>query len=338
MKSFFASFLVIIGTIIGAGFASGREILNFFNIYEKKGFISICISSAIFGLAIILVSFVVKKYKIKDYKELISKNKILTFVLPIFSFTCFSIMISGVGAFFEEYLNINFWLGSGIATSICYTIFLHDFKGIEVINIFLVPIILIGIFILGFYNYEKIGITLELKSFYISSSFTGNFVVSAILYASYNLLILVPILVNFEKYNLSNKKILLIGVLTFITLGILIFLIYRVNNKFYPNIMAYELPNMKIASLISKKMQIFYGIVVLCAIFTTAISAGFSFLKMKHKENYEKNAFIMCVVAFLCAKLGFSNMINICFPLFGYLGIFQIILILIKLKNGVGSK
>ncbi len=38
MKNFWACLAVIIGTIIGAGFASGREILNFFNIYEEKDY------------------------------------------------------------------------------------------------------------------------------------------------------------------------------------------------------------------------------------------------------------------------------------------------------------
>ena len=95
-------------------------------------------------------------------------------------------------------------------------------------------------------------------------------------------------------------------------------LIYNVNNLFYPEITKVELPNMLIASMISNKFKIAYGLVMLIAIFTTAFSCGFSFLEMHKKENYEKNALIICILAFICAKFGFSNMINVCFPLFGY--------------------
>ena len=102
--------------------------------------------------------------------------------------------------------------------------------------------------------------------------------------------------------------------------------------------MAYEIPNMLIASFISKKMSFFYGIVILAAIFTTAFSSGFSFLKMRSEKNYEKNARVMCIAGFLCARIGFSNLINICFPIFGYIGIYQIILILMKMKDGEGGK
>lgn len=337
MKNFGSCLAVIIGTIIGAGFASGREILDFFNIYEDKGIISICISSLFFGFVIIFTSLVIKKYNIREYKDLINRNKILNFVLQVFSFICFSIMISGVGAFFEEYLNMNFWSGTAIAASVCYLIFLYNFKGIEVISSFLVPIIVVGIIRIGIYDYSGIELVNDFSNI-TNKNYTGNFIVSAILYASYNSLILVPVLLNFAEHKLNNTKIFNMGIITFIILGILMFLIYKVNNIFYPNIMAYELPNMKIASFISKRMQVIYGFVILSAIFTTAFSSGFSFLKMKSYKNYEKNALLLCISGFLCARIGFSNLINICFPVFGYLGIFQIILILLKFKNGECNK
>ena len=66
------------------------------------------------------------------------------------------------------------------------------------------------------------------------------------------------------------------------------------------------------------------------AIFTTAFSCGFSFLNMRNRKNYERNALLICIVAFLCSGIGFSNMINICFPVFGYLGIFQILFLIYR--------
>lgn len=338
MKTFFACLSVIIGTVIGAGFASGREILNFFNIYEENGIISILISSIIFGIVVVVTSLAVRKTNSMEYKKLINDNSFLFVILQIFSFICFAIMISGVGAFFEEHLGINFWLGTAITASICYIMFLNNFKGIEIVSCILVPLIIIGIFMIGINKYQNIEILQLPPVINEPLNYTGNFIVSAILYASYNSLILVPILVNFEEYKLSGLKILGLGIATTFVLGILMILIYNVNNVFYPNIMAYEIPNMVIASLISRKMKFFYGIVILSAIFTTAFSSGFSFLKMRDKRNYEKNALVMCIAGFLCAGIGFSNLINICFPIFGYIGIYQIILILMKMKDGVCGK
>lgn len=153
------------------------------------------------------------------------------------------------------------------------------------------------------------------------------------LYASYNSLLFVPMLINLKKYNLNKIKIFILSLLTMIVLGSLMFVIYKTNNYFYPEIMSVEMPNMMIAAMLSTKMKVAYGIVIIVAIFTTAFSSGFNFLQMCSNKNYEKNALLLCVVAFLCSKIGFSTMINIFFPLFGYLGFFQIFLIIKCLKS-----
>ena len=326
MKDIFSCIAVIIGTIIGAGFASGKEIINFFNEYGSNGLIGIIIASIIFGFVTFLTILTVKKRDITKYNFLVN-NKFMTFVLQMFSLVCFCIMISAVGAFFEEQLNINFWIGTGLASSISYIMFLNKFNGIEKFSLLLVPLILVGILILGFSNYDGIEIKNNMD---IVVKENSNFILSGILYASYNSLILVPILINFRKYSLNKEKIFLIGVATLVILASLMLIIYNINNLFYPEITNVELPNMLIASLLSKEFKIIYGLVLLSAIFTTAFSSGFSFLEMRKKENYEKNALFICIIAFLCAKFGFSNLMRICYPIFGYFGIFQIILIIKK--------
>lgn len=316
MKNIFVCLAVIIGTIIGAGFASGKEIITFFNLYGNNGLIGIIIASVLFGFITIITINTINKRNITEYKTLVNNNKIMPIILELFSLVCFCIMISGVGIFFEEQLNINFWLGASIAASISYAMFLNKFNGLEVFSMLLVPFIIVGILFLGFLNYEEIEIAQNISA---PISKNGNFFVSGILYASYNSLILVPILINFRKYKLKDNKIFLIGLLTTLILGILMIVIYKTNNMFYSDTVLQELPNMYLASLLGSKFKIAYGLVMLLAIFTTAFSSGFNFLKMRKEENYEKNALGICILALACSRIGFSNLINFCFPLFGYL-------------------
>ena len=60
---------VIIGTLIGAGFASGQEIYTFFFSYGIKGILGIVISSTIIGLTIYKTFKIIEKNNIKNYKE-----------------------------------------------------------------------------------------------------------------------------------------------------------------------------------------------------------------------------------------------------------------------------
>ena len=63
---------VIIGTLIGAGFASGQEIYLFFFSYGIIGIIGILISSIIIGFAIWKTFCIIHKYNINNYKEFLN--------------------------------------------------------------------------------------------------------------------------------------------------------------------------------------------------------------------------------------------------------------------------
>ena len=52
MQNILKAVCVIIGTIIGAGFASGKEIYVFFNNYGIKGIAGIAIASVLTGIVI----------------------------------------------------------------------------------------------------------------------------------------------------------------------------------------------------------------------------------------------------------------------------------------------
>ena len=63
MKNVLKVVFVIIGTLIGAGFASGQEVYLFFFSYGMKGLIGILISSIIIGVVIYSTFNILNKYK-----------------------------------------------------------------------------------------------------------------------------------------------------------------------------------------------------------------------------------------------------------------------------------
>ena len=55
MKNVLKCTMIIVGTLIGAGFASGQEIATFFNRFLDNGLYGILISSLLFGVIIYFV-------------------------------------------------------------------------------------------------------------------------------------------------------------------------------------------------------------------------------------------------------------------------------------------
>ena len=67
MKNIFKVVFVIIGTLIGAGFASGQEIYLFFFSYGIKGLNGIIVSSILMGITIYKTFNIVDKFNVKNY-------------------------------------------------------------------------------------------------------------------------------------------------------------------------------------------------------------------------------------------------------------------------------
>lgn len=117
MKDILKIVFVIIGTLIGAGFASGQEMYVFFFAFGMKGFIGILISSILMGLVIYKVLKIINDHEIKNYKELLEVlipgennnkiKKIINCLVNLFILITFFIMIAGFGAYFEQEFEIS---------------------------------------------------------------------------------------------------------------------------------------------------------------------------------------------------------------------------------------
>ena len=84
------------------------------------------------------------------------------------------------------------------------------------------------------------------------------------------------------------------------------------------------------AGLFGKVYKYLYGIILLGAIITTEISAGFGLLNnvAKNREKYNLYNKMICATSILICLFGFSNLVNNIYPVFGVLGLIQIFFIL----------
>ena len=153
---------VIIGTLIGAGFASGQEIYTFFFSYGINGILGIVISSLIIGFTIYKTFKIVEKNNIKNYKDFLNffiKNEkikeLINSVINIFILVSFYIMIAGFGAYLEQEINLNSFIGSSILAILCVILFRTNINGIVKINEILIPILIVVVLVIRNSKFEK---------------------------------------------------------------------------------------------------------------------------------------------------------------------------------------
>lgn len=342
MKNVLKVVFVIIGTLIGAGFASGQEVYLFFFSYGMKGLIGILISSIIIGVVIYSTFNILNKYKINTYKDflniLIPKNTklkiIANFIINIFILITFFIMIAGFGAYFEQEIGINRLVGSLILAIITFIVFMTSIKGVVKVNELIVPILIGFIFIIGIISIKDIHI-LNLENYVIRTNYT-NFALSAVLYSSYNSILLIPVLITLNNYVKNKKQIFYISFISAIVTILLSVIIFLLLVRVDVDISKLEMPVVYVVSNMFKMLRYIYGVIILGSIFTTAISLGVSFLQntAKNKKGYTQIAIIMCITSVIISKFGFSNLVSLLYPIFGYLGLIQILrLCVIKISK-----
>ena len=307
----------------------GKEIYLFFGIYGINGIIGIIIAQVLVGLIIYKTITMVQKQDIKNYSQLIQKintnnkiNEVIKIIINTFLLISFYVMVAGFSAYFAQELGIPNIIGTTIIIILCYIVFMGNIESLIKVNTILVPILIIFIILLSVKN---INVYNNINGKMIETSM-AKCIYSAIIYSSYNSITLIPIIVTLKKHIKSKTQLIKISIICTILLIILAISVYGIILKVDININQVELPTVYVAGQSGSIYKYLYGLTIILAIFTSAISAGYSILEnyVQKPKKYKKMAIAICVSAIFVSKIGFSNLVNLLYPVFGLIGTVQI--------------
>lgn len=336
---------VFIGTIVGAGLASGEEITLFFTRYGYKSFIGIilCLIIYIFmGFNVIHISI---KYNLKSYNEYVKKvspgflGQVIDIVTCFFWICSASIILAGSGALISQYFHISSWFGTVLMCCMSLFVLLKNTKGLIEINSFIVPCLLIiitTIFIL-FINLSKEIVNVS----YIKAipKTNNNWLISCLLYGGFNTLSCSGVLVPLSS-EIKNRKALrggiVLGAIGLTLVGLIINFMLLLN---VPNIYRYDIPLLYVAHRFGVLIQIMLLGIIWFEMFSTQVSDIYSLsktLENAFKIPYKKCVVIIMLITIPISRLGFVKLISYVYPAFGVISlifIIQCILFRLKEKN-----
>lgn len=339
MKRIIKIIAVIIGTIIGAGFASGKEIYVFFAEYGKLGIIGAIISSILTGTIIYCTIAITKKNNINNnnqFVKVITSNKseeIIKNIINIFLLISFWIMCTGICTFFKQEMNIPIIVTATINSIFVYFLLMKNIKGIMKINMIIIPVMLIIIIYITLKNTNI--------SYIINTYSTNRKIIKAIfmslLYTNYNTIVLIPIIVSLTKYINTKKEAVIVAIISSTIVFVLILCLCQLLLSTSINIQNIEIPILAILDNYNKNEKILYSLAIVVAIITSIISAGYGILEnIKDKKKYKIVTLIMCILTIPISYIGFGKLVEVLYPTFGLIGIFQAILIL-KTTNSIAK-
>lgn len=328
-----------IGAVIGAGFASGQEIIQFFVTYGLYGLKGVILAGILFALLGGMLLYVAHQNKVSTYQDILvvlwgtKFAPIIDFFLALFLFLGISTMLSASGAVFFEHIYLSKGLGVFAAYVLVGLFLIWGKKGLIVSFNVLVPIKIILLIIITVY-----------AVFFIQGSQIGTYTaflrpedirfwgVSSILYVAFNFALAMVILTEYQT--LTDKRSGIAGgIWGGLVLGLLALLTYLALSKFLPVILHYEVPMLFVAGNISITAKYLYTLVLWVGILTTALANSYGFTQRFAKFTgfgYRNCLLLSLTLALPIAMQDFSVLVGKVYPLFGVLGLFIVSAVVYK--------
>lgn len=337
-----------IALLIGSGFATGQELMQYFSSYGYLGMLGVLITFillSIVGVELIYAGFTAKFENPNDiYTYLGGKyvGKFFDYFSVFFLFLSYTVMVAGAQATAVEHYNSGAYVGGALlAIVVMATVVFGLDRIVDIIGtigpFIVVLAILVGAIsiILNIDNIstapENLEMALESGQMQVASE---NFFLAALSYVGFCLIWLAAFLARIGKGANSLKEGyngILLGAFGF-SLACLImgFAIYLSIDRVY----ATQIPTLILAGEIHPWLANLFSVIIILGIYTTAVPLLWNVVARFAVEKTTKYRLLTIVLgvvgAFIGLAIDFSQLVNVVYVLNGYIGIILIVIIIFR--------
>lgn len=323
--------MAFVGILIGAGFASGQEVLQYFTSFGIWGIIGSIIATAVFGFLGYVLVDIGNHFQAISHDEVIQNivspfvGKLIDIFLLITLFGIGVVMIAGAGSNLNQQFGLPIWVGSSLVSILVILIGLMNtdkvlsaIGAIAPLLITLIIIIAVTTLFTNDVNFQELN-----QSATTLPTSLPNWLISSLNYASVNLTTGAAtafLLGGYEKDpKVARKGGLMGGIIT----GLLIVVINLTLFIVVDQVATYDLPMLEMASLIHPIVGFIMSILIFLEIWNTAMSVLYSFvLRFSNPKNKSFKWWLILTVSigFFLSFGGFTDVIAFVYPAVGYGG------------------
>ncbi|MDA5107103.1 GerAB/ArcD/ProY family transporter [Brevibacillus thermoruber] len=312
-----------IGTVVGAGFASGQEILAFFTSYGHWGTLGILLATALFvwlgynmmRLAQRMQTPSYDSFNQKLFGPVLGRAINLLVFLTLLGVT--TVMLAGAGSVLEEQFHLPYLLGTSGTAVLAFVIIRHGLDRLLAVNSLIVPSMLLFSLLILASGHAESPLPLTPPS-------TLGFMWKSVLYVSFNLAmaqsVLIPIGYAIRETIVLKRAAILGG----IGLGLMLMIVHAAMLANWDDVRLMDIPIIYITEQWNDWLQLFFVFVLYSEIFTTLISNVFG-IGQQLRELFdvpESRLYLLLFgFSFSLCLIGYSELLMVLYPLFGYLGL-----------------
>ena len=329
-----------VGVIVGAGFASGRELLLMFVDFGVWGLLGAVLSAALFTFLGMALAGMGNRLRATSHKDVVYAlcgrhlGVLVDLMITIFMFAVTVVMLAGGGALLEQQFGIPATLGSVAVTLVVIVIVCLDVHKVIGLIGSVTPFLILTAVGVALYGVATRGQGFAELDQLASRQSAGasHWLLGALLYVSYNIVAGVPILAIMGGAAKSEKQAIWGGILGGAILGLLMLVMSLGLLSRLDSVADLPMPMLSIASEVSPALGLLMAVIIFLMILNTAVGTLYSFsarLLPPGTRTFRIGSAAFAVLAFAGSLIGFISLVGQVYPLFGYLGFLLIAAVLI---------
>ncbi|OFS84071.1 MULTISPECIES: YkvI family membrane protein [Oligella] len=345
MKQKFLIAMAYMSVVIGGGFASGREVIEFFTGYGAWGIGGSLVAAFLFAFVGMQIAQISSRMQAKSHNQVLARlfgstgGALVDYLLIFFLFGVGVIMLAGAGSTFAQQFGWDRLTGSIVMAVVVVLTLCLNLKSIIYLISAVIPFLLLVILSVMAYavfngTFDVSAQDLHAEQFSVINLLgweVPSWFMSGVLYAAFNVGVGFPMLAVIGGMTKSESAAGQGGIIGGLGLGVLIVFL---NIALYLNIdklHAIEVPTL----LLSSQMHPLLGYITVAALFamiySTAVGMFFAFASRWAAPNSSKFrviAVLSTVVGVVLSQFGFGRLVGSVYPLMGVLGVVIIIAIM----------
>lgn len=331
-KKYLSAAFAYVGVIVGAGLASGQDLLQYFLAYGAIGLIGIAalgVLNVIFGA----VALQLGSYYRSDNHDVVFEQiarpalrRIIDVVLVFSAFTMGFVMLAGAGANLEQQFGLPSWVGGALCSVlVVLTAFLNFDRIMNVIGVF-TPIIMVAIVVLMIYSLVTPHASvaeLDAAARNVTPALP-NLVFSTLNY--FALCVVGGIAMAFVlggsilRIGEARRAGHIGGVLIALVLGADAVALYLNVDRIWN----FDVPALEIARSVHPAFAFGYTLVIFALIYNTAFSLFYSTARRFSGGSTARLRIVLVAVVaagYAASFMGFKKLVGVMYPIIGWLGV-----------------
>ena len=325
-----------VGIVVGAGFASGMEALQYFVAYGTNGFYGVILASVTMLFAATAFMTFGSYFLANEHNEVFYNvtSKPAAFVMDWSAVACmFSVgfvMFAGAGSNLQQSFGWPIWVGAVAMLALMLIVGRFDVDKVSSVIAWATPLLVVFVLIGSIYSFTQVDVNWNEVGDYAQQEVaradgTPFWWLGALNHTGLNALCGVSMALVMAGDEFDTKSTRYGGILGGVIYAVMLALLVASLLIQVESVNGADMPLLAVIDNVDPVLGFIMTWVIFLMVFNTCLGMFYALAKRltsKHPERFYPTYAIACVVGFGLSFAGFQPLVNSLYPILGYLGLF----------------